>query len=578
MIKTKAIFVLTLLFVSAVSLAQTRIYKIERKLEVNKAYKPKKKYGIKGDGTGGRIEVRMYAKKYYTTGGRTDENSFLYGGFTTSNMEGYHAAHWNIEYFNSLCAVPVLGTFPCLTGFTDLTYRKKSTDYKDRLVQVTNKLSKIDVVGTGDFVFNPVHRFPVVIEVELHGSTTLDDIREIFLPGVKSLYAYDFYRNPCNMNPSLPGCEAWAAFKNVSTAENRKPVVIAHRGFHGDRATPENSMVAVQRAYDSLYRYVEVDIRMTNDNVPFLFHDGYLGYATNYPMLDNTNVSTHTEEKTWTQLQSLDLKYRSRYWDGDLETTAMVMRNNVPTEVPVRLGRVTEHTLTSFEELCAYIQGKDLFVYLDIKSAPTAHNFDVMRECINIGFKFNVLHQIAFKMVRTNFPDPNNPNSLVMTVVAAKEHLGTTYEKLGKSLNIHVVDYAPHTDPTFIKDWIDENNVIGFEFDIQNDPLFDASALKRGIAAFGGLSAWEYTKSLGYRTGIWSSTALDPRGRPGHDPSSWGTGGAMGRANTSQRYKDNRARLEILSLLAPQYITHDRPDEVKRYLEAVQRLNPHTIR
>jgi hypothetical protein len=105
--------------------------------------------------------------------------------------------------------------------------------------------------------------------------------------------------------------------------------------------------------------------------------------------------------------------------------------------------------------------------------------------------------------------------------------------------------------------------------------MFYAPALFNKIYP-GGLCAWDYTKARGFRTGIWSSTAVDPRGRPGHDPSKWSTGNAMKLTpdqNNYIRYKDVRSRMEIATMISPQYITHDRPDTWVSYLNAIQLYN-----
>lgn len=549
-------------------------YTIERTLNVKQAYKFTNDLGIKANASGGKVEVRMYAKDYYTTGGRSDTDALLYGAYTNSNSTtNYYATAWDIAYTNYVCAVPVLGTFYCILSGTDPIGSQKSTTYKDRVMQVAKKLSAVPD-GEGGFVFFNTPEFQVKIELEVNGTTTLDDIYDIKLPGIENLVGLEFdpavqaYTNPC---PSAVGCDAVADFMNVSNAANKEPIVIAHRGYHGMRGVPENSLAAVQKAYDEGFRYVEVDLRMTADYVPIIFHDDFYGYATDFTTLDNTNAATFTEALTWSQISAL--KYRDRYWDQTYKTAT----NNSGTNVQARVGSISSDIMTSFAVLCDYIKGKDIVVYLDIKSVPTSRNLENLKQCILIAAKKNVLHQIAVKMVRTNLPD-DNPKKLLMPLDSAKQYLGNVYTAFKNDLNVHVVDYDPSLPASFINDWINEGNVVGFEFDIQYRPMFNATSLTT-YSGYSNKSVWKYTKDLGYRTGIWSSTALDPRGRPGHDPSKWGTGGVMDNdINTWQHYKDNRARLEVLSLIAPQYITHDRPDEVYNYLNAVNKINTNTKR
>jgi hypothetical protein len=168
-----------------------------------------------------------------------------------------------------------------------------------------------------------------------------------------------------------------------------------------------------------------------------------------------------------------------------------------------------------------------------------------------------------------------------MTVATVEEQLRGIYHTLKNEMNVHVVDYSPELGGSFIQSWHQQGNVVGFEFDsANNEGMFKAPAFYYKNYP-NGLSAWEHTKFLGYRTGVWSSGPIDPRGRPGHDPSMWSTG------NTSKyttnpasyfRYKDNRSRMEIQSMVAPQYITHDRPDIWVSYLTAVGLYNSNSKR
>ncbi len=567
---------------------------LERTLKVHEAYSFANELGIKANASGGQVEVRMYAKEYYTTGGRGDTDALLYGVYTNDNSTTtYFAKAWDITYVNDLCAIPVLGYFFCVFGGGP-NHTEKSTKYKDRVMQIARKT---ELGQQGDFIYYENPEFQVIIELELNGSTTLEDVYNIKLPGVDDVAGLEFdpavknYTYPC---PGAVGCDALADFKNVSTDADKKPLVIAHRGYHGMRGMPENNLAAVINAYNAGFRYVEVDLRMTADYVPIIFHDEYYGYTTDFTPVDNTSVSTWTEELTWNDIK--DLKHRERYWDQNYSTGTAYRNdgsgNPVGTTVQTRLGSVANNVaIAKFDSLAQYIQGKDIMVYLDIKSVPTARNFETLKQCILIGAKRNVLHQLGIKVIRTNLPD-GNPFKLYMPLDSAKQHLGNVYIKFKEYLNVHIVDYDPGltiqpdgsyeagNGPDFINDWLDEGNIVGCEFDPQFNPLFEASSLKNyGIEQYNYKSPWEYTKGLGYRTGIWSSTSLDPRGRPKHDPSAWGTGGVMQLDLSSwQHYKDNRGRMEVLSLLAPQYITPDRPDVVYNYLSAVDKINANTKR
>ena len=52
---------------------------------------------------------------------------------------------------------------------------------------------------------------------------------------------------------------------------SKRPIIIAHRGFSDE--APENSMVAFQKAIDAKSDMIELDVRLSADNVPMVFHD-----------------------------------------------------------------------------------------------------------------------------------------------------------------------------------------------------------------------------------------------------------------------------------------------------------------
>lgn len=51
----------------------------------------------------------------------------------------------------------------------------------------------------------------------------------------------------------------------------KSPLIIAHRGFSDE--APENSMAAFRKAIESKCDMIELDVRLSADNVPMVFHD-----------------------------------------------------------------------------------------------------------------------------------------------------------------------------------------------------------------------------------------------------------------------------------------------------------------
>jgi glycerophosphoryl diester phosphodiesterase len=75
-----------------------------------------------------------------------------------------------------------------------------------------------------------------------------------------------------------------------------KPLVIAHRGFSDE--APENSLAAFHKAIDAGADMIELDVRLSADNIPVVFHDKRLQRTS--------NSGGMLQKKTAAQLQELD--------------------------------------------------------------------------------------------------------------------------------------------------------------------------------------------------------------------------------------------------------------------------------
>ena len=60
--------------------------------------------------------------------------------------------------------------------------------------------------------------------------------------------------------------------------KTKSPRVIGHRGAAG--YAPENTLASVQYAAELGVKWVEVDVKITADEVPVLFHDNRLERTT----------------------------------------------------------------------------------------------------------------------------------------------------------------------------------------------------------------------------------------------------------------------------------------------------------
>ena len=76
---------------------------------------------------------------------------------------------------------------------------------------------------------------------------------------------------------------------------DRAPPIVAHRGYAG--RYPENTLPAVEAALRAGVEYIEIDVQLTADHVPVLFHDielkrttGARGLITGITFEDSTRL------------------------------------------------------------------------------------------------------------------------------------------------------------------------------------------------------------------------------------------------------------------------------------------------
>lgn len=117
--------------------------------------------------------------------------------------------------------------------------------------------------------------------------------------------------------------------------------LVAHRGWQ--RNYPENTLPAVQGALDAGARYVEVDVQLTADLVPVLFHDRTLRRICRQP------GAIH--RYTAAQLESFSAFEPDRFGERFLGTT-------IPT-------------LAALVQLLQ--QYSDAYLFLEMKNLPVLH-------------------------------------------------------------------------------------------------------------------------------------------------------------------------------------------------------------
>ena len=88
----------------------------------------------------------------------------------------------------------------------------------------------------------------------------------------------------------LSGTMPTVVLSDAKSLAERKPLVIAHRGGVVDEDSPECSETAIRRAALAGYDMVELDIRMSKDGQPIVFHDRALRPASD----QDGSIESHT--------------------------------------------------------------------------------------------------------------------------------------------------------------------------------------------------------------------------------------------------------------------------------------------
>lgn len=101
-----------------------------------------------------------------------------------------------------------------------------------------------------------------------------------------------------------PTAEAAAKNETRAASSANEPLLIGHRGAAG--TAPENTVSAFKDARSSHADYFEIDVQLSADGVPFLFHDDTPARTTNvedvFPGRENDPITSFT----WAELQQLD--------------------------------------------------------------------------------------------------------------------------------------------------------------------------------------------------------------------------------------------------------------------------------
>ena len=137
-------------------------------------------------------------------------------------------------------------------------------------------------------------------------------------------------------------------------ATSKYVMVAAHRSRTGNHDYPENSISAIKHAINTGVDIIELDVKVTLDNVVILNHD---------QTIDRTTTGKgNPEEYTWEELQQFRLKLSD--------------------------GTVTNEKIATFEEALQLAKGK-VMIDIDLKTSN-------LKPVVDIVKKTNTIKQVLF--------------------------------------------------------------------------------------------------------------------------------------------------------------------------------------
>ena len=142
----------------------------------------------------------------------------------------------------------------------------------------------------------------------------------------------------------------------------------AHRGARS--LAPENTMLAIRKAWDLRADGVEVDIRLTSDNIPVLHHDVTLERTTDvadkYPDRSFLSLSTFS----FAELQRLD----AGSWFLRKDPFGQIKSGAISA---AELDVISSARIPSLRELLRFVRDRQWLVNLELKKArpPLAPGF-----------------------------------------------------------------------------------------------------------------------------------------------------------------------------------------------------------
>ena len=151
---------------------------------------------------------------------------------------------------------------------------------------------------------------------------------------------------------------------------------IAHRGARS--LAPENTMLAIEKAWELGAHGIEIDVAVTADNNLILFHDDLLTRTTDvhlhFPERINDPFTTFTLE----EIQRLD----AGSWFVETDPFAEIERGNV--SVPEQ-NAMRGIQVPALEEVLTFVKKRSWYINIELKKLPQPKNsFPLVENILNL--------------------------------------------------------------------------------------------------------------------------------------------------------------------------------------------------
>ncbi|MBT8296007.1 MAG: glycerophosphodiester phosphodiesterase family protein [Gramella sp.] len=174
---------------------------------------------------------------------------------------------------------------------------------------------------------------------------------------------------------------------NVLYTSEDRVMVAAHRGIHKNH--PENSIPSINEAIYKGVDIVEIDIRISRDNIPVLMHDKSLQRTTGHNHL--------VEKLTFKELQKFNLLFRGEptgYKIPSLEEVLKFTKGRIILNLDLKIDDL-EAMKTAYKLISKHQMEKEIiFTVNDLKVIPELYNQNPEIRIMPVAFSWRKINKV----------------------------------------------------------------------------------------------------------------------------------------------------------------------------------------